>query len=241
MDANGDGLPDAIYTVRSIGDGSSELFIIEGESGPPAAAPSVPTDLAASTSGPLELTWNGGGSAWAREGHVGYGVLIESDHAAPLVIGALNSATGTASRSSDPGGLHAGLARVGTLSPGSYTFRVAAFDPTGRSSGYSEPAPFVVNPVGSEDEHAPGAPALLAPRPNPATGYTMVKLIMDRDRDELELGVYDVLGRLVVTLHRGAIPAGTYEYRLAGLAAGLYAVRARSIDFTSTRFVTFRR
>lgn len=80
-----------------------------------------------------------------------------------------------------------------------------------------------------------GGPARLAlspARPNPFSTETRFSLTLDRSED-LEVGIYDVSGRLVASLHRGRLPAGTREFAWTGrsdngstAATGIYWYRA---------------
>ena len=87
------------------------------------------------------------------------------------------------------------------------------------------------------DVPAPGPSAGLAfraPRPNPARGDVALTLELPAAA-HLEVGIYDVTGRLVRALHRGAAPAGPFALRWDGAdaagrhaPAGLYFARARA-------------
>lgn len=73
-----------------------------------------------------------------------------------------------------------------------------------------------------------------APRPNPARGDVALTLELPAAA-RVEVGIYDVAGRLVRTLHRGAAPAGPLALRWDGAdadgrraPAGLYFARART-------------
>ncbi|HLT48676.1 MAG TPA: T9SS type A sorting domain-containing protein, partial [Rubricoccaceae bacterium] len=68
-------------------------------------------------------------------------------------------------------------------------------------------------------------------RPNPFRGAATVTLTLARP-SEVEAAVYDVLGRRVATVASERFPAGTREVAFdgAGLAAGVYVVRARTGD-----------
>jgi hypothetical protein len=84
----------------------------------------------------------------------------------------------------------------------------------------------------------PRAYALADPYPNPfRTGATLRYALPERA--EVDLAVYDLLGRLVVRLVQAERPAGYHEVRLdgAGLASGPYLVRFSTDAFTATRRV----
>jgi hypothetical protein len=78
-------------------------------------------------------------------------------------------------------------------------------------------------------------------RPNPFAAETRFTLTLDRAAN-VELGIYDVTGRLVSTLHRGALPAGTREFGWNGsnadgsrAATGVYFYRAAVRGSTVSR------
>jgi choice-of-anchor B domain-containing protein len=83
-----------------------------------------------------------------------------------------------------------------------------------------------------------------APRPNPAAGEVALTLELPATAD-VEIGIFDVTGRLVRTLHRGQTPAGPFTVRWNGddaggrrAPAGLYFARARAgTERAQTRFV----
>jgi hypothetical protein len=85
------------------------------------------------------------------------------------------------------------------------------------------------------------APALSlsSPWPSPARGDVQVTLSLSRD-SEVIVEAMDVRGRIVETLHRGPMPAGsrTIVWRAgSGLGAGLYFLRARFEGGDATRRV----
>lgn len=87
-----------------------------------------------------------------------------------------------------------------------------------------------------------GVAGLSAPLPNPfdaAAAFTVTVTRAERVRVE----AFDVLGRRVALLHDGRLAPGTahpFRLRGAGLAPGLYLVRADGETFRQTRRVTHR-
>ena len=87
--------------------------------------------------------------------------------------------------------------------------------------------------------HAPPATeqiVRLVTSPNPFVGGTTIGFTLSR-ADALELGVYDLSGRLVRSLHHGPIAAGTHRLEWNGrdddsrrAAAGVYFVRFDSAE-----------
>jgi hypothetical protein len=89
-----------------------------------------------------------------------------------------------------------------------------------------------------------GAPAtidLSAARPNPFASETRFAVTLDRTAS-VELGIYDVTGRLVNRLYRGVLPSGTREFTWNGAGAdgsraatGVYFYRAAVAGRTVSR------
>jgi hypothetical protein len=89
----------------------------------------------------------------------------------------------------------------------------------------------------------PGKFGLGPARPNPFTRSTRLDLQLDRDGD-VDVGVYDVSGRLVRRLHAGFARAGVLALawtvdppRSSGVPAGIYFVRAVSGGRAETKSV----
>ena len=81
---------------------------------------------------------------------------------------------------------------------------------------------------GGVDERVPALTLSVAP--NPSGGRATVHLYI-AETQRVEVTVYDVLGRLVATLHDGPVPARssfTVAFDVTTLAPGSYAVRAAS-------------
>jgi hypothetical protein len=92
---------------------------------------------------------------------------------------------------------------------------------------------------------APEAALLLALHPNPFNPSTTVRLYLPgpaSGHSHIEVGIYDVQGRLVRTLHQGPVAGGWHSWVWDGRdtagrvqASGLYFLRARSGDQTAVR------
>jgi hypothetical protein len=83
--------------------------------------------------------------------------------------------------------------------------------------------------------------ALAAAYPNPTAGPTTLQVALP-EASAVTLGVYDVLGRRVATLVDRELAAGTHTVRWDGrsttgaqVGSGVYFVRMRAGDFTTTR------
>ncbi len=88
--------------------------------------------------------------------------------------------------------------------------------------------------------HERGAPEtgwkLHAPWPNPAMGTTMISFTLDEAAD-VDVVMYDILGRMVRRLAAGSSPAGTTNIALntADLPTGLYLLRMTTAGMTKMR------
>jgi flagellar hook assembly protein FlgD len=91
------------------------------------------------------------------------------------------------------------------------------------------------------DVPSPSSPArltLLPPYPNPFNPSTTIRLYVPgtaSGQQKVEVGVYDLRGRLVSRLHAGPAPSGWHTWHWLGRddqgrrqASGLYFVRARA-------------
>jgi hypothetical protein len=121
------------------------------------------------------------------------------------------------------------------LADGTYTWAVRAVD---NAFNGSEPAEgtFVIGPVSVEDDARPLAFALKGNYPNPFAASTTIRYILP-ERADVELEVYDLLGRRVARLVSDVRPAGVHGVRwdAAGFASGTYLVRFSAGTFTATR------
>jgi len=96
--------------------------------------------------------------------------------------------------------------------------------------------------VQTESGRAPLAASLGAAYPNPFRDRARLTLDLPQAAS-VTVEVLDVLGRRVVVLHEGSLPAGEHTLTLAGapLAPGVYLVRASGDGFAATRRVTLIR
>ncbi|MEM6783861.1 MAG: T9SS type A sorting domain-containing protein [Bacteroidota bacterium] len=80
------------------------------------------------------------------------------------------------------------------------------------------------------------------PYPNPTAESVTVPLVL-AEATEVEVTVYDVLGRRVATLAEGRLDAGSHTcaFSTSTLAPGLYLVRALGLAASPTRTFTIVR
>ncbi len=84
--------------------------------------------------------------------------------------------------------------------------------------------------------------ALAAPAPNPTSATATISFDVPTATD-VNVFVYDLLGRRVATLAQGQTAAGRHSVRLdaGAFAPGVYVVRMSAGTFTATRRVTIVR
>ncbi len=82
-----------------------------------------------------------------------------------------------------------------------------------------------------ESESLPFGFALHENYPNPFNASTTISFSVANDT-EIDLGIYDILGRRVATLYNGPVDAGTHRVRLnaSGLTSGVYFYRLAAAD-----------
>ncbi|MEM6337471.1 MAG: T9SS type A sorting domain-containing protein, partial [Bacteroidota bacterium] len=113
--------------------------------------------------------------------------------------------------------------RVSDLPAGTHRFRLKQVDFDGAFE-YSPIVEATVVPAG----------ASLAVYPQPAVGSAMVRLELPR-RQRVEVQVYDLLGRVVETLHTGEAEGVLRLDAGSGLPAGVYVIRAESETLSVSR------
>jgi hypothetical protein len=125
--------------------------------------------------------------------------------------------------------------QVSDLEYGQHTFRLVQRDLDGSET-----------PVGTQQRveiELSEAYDLSAPRPNPFSERAIVDLAV-REKQDVTVAVYDVLGRRVQVLHEGPMSAQQTKHftvRAQGLSSGTYFVRVVSKAFTETRRLVLTR
>ena len=104
-----------------------------------------------------------------------------------------------------------------------------------------DPAARLPTSVEAASPAAPRAVRLDPNFPNPFNGRTSIRFDLARP-GRAELTVHDLAGRVVATLHRGKLPAGTHSLSWDGrgaggraLASGVYLYRLRAASMEETR------
>ena len=104
----------------------------------------------------------------------------------------------------------------------------------------------VFHTVGTLVDASPGPRlgqiALSAPYPNPATGPVAIELtVPSANQSEIDLGVYDIRGRQIASLHAGPLRAGLHRFRWDRrdqtghrAPAGIYFLQARTPNNSPT-------
>ena len=121
--------------------------------------------------------------------------------------------------------------RADDLAPGQHTFRLKQIDLDG-SFHYSPTVATMID--------LPGAYLLSAAYPNPFNPQTQFTLMVAQTQ-QVQVGVYDLLGRQVAQLHNGMLSSNeAHMFRFAGehLTSGIYLIRAVGEQFATVRQVT---
>ena len=114
---------------------------------------------------------------------------------------------------------------------------------TGMLNSWCVRITYAGDPTGVEEGKVPAALALRPVRPNPVAGEAAVAFDLP-SRSEIDLAVYDVAGRRVATLFRGAADAGSHSVRWLArdedgraVATGIYFIRLEADDAVRTQKV----
>lgn len=124
---------------------------------------------------------------------------------------------------------------VNTLSVGRHQFRLKQLASDDGAADYSDP---VAVKVGMKN-----SVLLEAPSPNPARSQISLAFAV-RERQEVSIIMYDVLGRRVKTLYRGTPTAGErqpVQVDVSSIASGAYFIRMVTGDHTEIRQCTVAR
>lgn len=129
------------------------------------------------------------------------------------------------------------LTNVGTASYKTASFAIVSAESETELLAYADEAleyNGAYEPPAAMNNGLPSSFALSNAWPNPFNAFTRVNLTLDAGAD-VELTVYDVLGRNVATLHSGNLTAGSHNFTWNGLsderqpvATGVYIIKARS-------------
>lgn len=208
--------------------------------------------VAYSTGGGSGLVWvsDDGGQTWTMTAEVassGVAGLVSLGGASAVLVGR----DGLVYRSDDAGHTWPAVGRAPDVDPfGPYAAEVAV-GPDGRLYvGLSQAGPYgawvyrtePLTPVSAESNPEPEEEGLgLEVRPNPSGGAVEVAFTLAQP-SEVEVAVYDVLGRRVAVLASGRYGAGTHTLAVgAGLPVGVYVVRVEASGAVASRRFTLVR
>jgi hypothetical protein len=120
--------------------------------------------------------------------------------------------------------------RVSELEGGTHRFRLKQVDLDGSTS---------LSGVVEVNVRPDGPIAIQKVSPNPVTGTGTLSFTL-REASEVNVALYDVLGRRVETLHEGRAAAGQHQVSLdaSGLSSGVYFLGIKGDGFTETRRLT---
>jgi len=98
----------------------------------------------------------------------------------------------------------------------------------------------VVTGISAVPRVLPSTQVLIKNFPNPFNGETVIQIGMP-ERDEVELKIYDALGREMVRLYKGTLVAGEHQFRFdanfAGIQfpSGIYFIRLKGKKFSASQ------
>jgi hypothetical protein len=198
------------------------------------------TDIAATSNGVYRST--NAGIDW-----IPAGTGISGDRGTPLALRALNNVVVlTTSLSgcylSTDAGENWNEISEGLTGPGSGLNSLAEsngylFGGSYNGGVWRRPLSDILTGIRGKDNTAPGGEYALEQNfPNPFNPSTKIRYYLERDT-EIELAVFDLLGRRVMTLVKGREEAGDHEVNLSGqgLASGVYYYRLRAGTKAATR------
>jgi len=131
--------------------------------------------------------------------------------------------------------------RAGQRVPGEYRSTLLVEDTSGAVLA-SVPLTLVVTPDTPNEPGPAPAGAVLAVAPNPVRTYGWVALTLPIAAVHAFVAVFDVLGRQVLLVHEGPLPAGRTALRLeaSALPAGVYTLRTTGPAEVSLPFTVMR-
>jgi hypothetical protein len=56
----------------------------------------------------------------------------------------------------------------------------------------------------------------------------------------ISIDIFDLQGNRVMSLHKGALSAGTHQFNLSGMARGSYLVRAKGTGLSATKRIVIK-
>lgn len=86
-----------------------------------------------------------------------------------------------------------------------------------------------------KDTDVPRNPILVRNYPNPFNPSTTIRVEMEVS-NEVNIEIFDIIGRKITNLHQGRLAGGVHEYRFdaAGLASGIYLIKVTTSEHTVT-------
>jgi len=240
-DYDNDGSLDVLLT----GSGISRIYRNDGA--PPNTPPAAPSDLTASVAGDqATLRWNASTDAETPSAGLTYNIRVGTTLGGGEVASAMADIANGYRRLPAFGNAQQRLSWTVTLpSLGHYYWSVQAVDGAFAGSAFA-PTQTIDTITGVPDPQStiPAVFALCQNTPNPFNPLTLIRYELPRSA-RVQLGAYDVAGRLVRTLVDEDRPAGRYEMRWNGtsdrggrLPSGVYFCRMQAGSFRETRRMT---
>ncbi|NNE69849.1 MAG: T9SS type A sorting domain-containing protein [Rhodothermales bacterium] len=143
-------------------------------------------------------------------------------------------------------GLHATNATyLQHLAPGRYYWSVQTVGPNLQASAFAEEASFEIAATSTDltDAELPTTFGMSAPYPNPFSGTAWIEYDLPKVSN-VQIRVYDMLGRLTASVWEGAQIAGTHRVAWQSprhVSGGLYLVELRAGEFRAVQSLTLIR
>jgi hypothetical protein len=239
-DGDGDGDADTFFSLSE----DQTLFFFENAESSDNEQPTAPASIQASGSAQaLNISWEDSRDDKTLSGHLAYGAILFSD-TDTLRVGTINPASGAPLSAAADAGVHRNALVLDDVPPGKYTLKLAAIDPLGEASGFSEEISFSVTETGVDVGDVPSAKMLSldSAYPNPFRQSTTIRFTL-LEAGRVTLTVYDALGRKVRVLKHGVFSPGKHEVKLQadGLSSGVYLYRLQAPTGTRTARVAVSR
>jgi hypothetical protein len=247
VDFDGDGDPELVMTEEALNNGQPSDYVAGFPDGATGGGPDTQVAVVADTSAGYQyfIPLSAGQSISA--GNVSATAAIPYGPTFTFQGGDPNGWTGAGEQYAgvqfqlDSGDTHYGWILLEIPETGTVIVKEFAYESTPDTAiqaGDRGTVAIEPNPDGT-----PGTHALTDARPNPFDGRTQFTLEV-AEAQHVTVAVYNALGQHVATLHDGLLAAGTehrFGFDAAGLAAGVYVVRATGERFTDVRTVTLAR
>ena len=214
MDYDNDNDLDIFFSFYS----GDTLYLIINSENITNVAPTIPTiDSIYTGENEISIEWNESQDDYSLTGHINYSLWLQSENIS------LNSE------------IHKNEIRIKNLPAGNYSLSIAASDPIGLTSDYSDVFPFTITSTGvSDKDFNLSSFQLFQNYPNPFNPITIIKYELPKE-SKVVLSVFDMNGRLVETLVNETQPVGHYsvQWNATKHSSGVYIYKIQAGGFSA--------